>query len=174
MKKFLFATAAVAAFVAAAPASAATFLFSFTGANLVGSGTFTTTDTVNAAGARTITGTTGTLTAGTTTLTFTGPVAYAGSDNLLFAANPYLNINGTSAVTSSGFNINLYYVAATPTYRIVSSNSTVLPGTVLTSFTVTPVGAVPEPASWALMIGGFGLTGGMMRRRAGKVSYATA
>lgn len=26
-------------------------------------------------------------------------------------------------------------------------------------------GAVPEPASWALMIGGFGLAGGMLRRR---------
>ena len=28
-----------------------------------------------------------------------------------------------------------------------------------------PVGGVPEPATWALMLGGFGLTGGMMRRR---------
>jgi hypothetical protein len=25
--------------------------------------------------------------------------------------------------------------------------------------------AVPEPASWALMIGGFGMAGGMLRRR---------
>jgi PEP-CTERM motif len=33
-------------------------------------------------------------------------------------------------------------------------------------------GAVPEPASWALMIAGFGLVGGAMRRRATKVSYA--
>jgi len=28
--------------------------------------------------------------------------------------------------------------------------------------------AVPEPASWALMIGGFGLIGGMLRRRRGR------
>lgn len=28
-----------------------------------------------------------------------------------------------------------------------------------------PVGGVPEPASWALMIGGFGMVGGAMRRR---------
>jgi PEP-CTERM motif len=32
--------------------------------------------------------------------------------------------------------------------------------------------AVPEPASWALMIAGFGLVGGVMRRRAVQVSYA--
>ncbi|RYE81059.1 MAG: PEP-CTERM sorting domain-containing protein, partial [Hyphomicrobiales bacterium] len=33
-------------------------------------------------------------------------------------------------------------------------------------------GAVPEPTTWAMMIGGFGLMGGMMRRRVAKVSYA--
>jgi PEP-CTERM motif len=33
-------------------------------------------------------------------------------------------------------------------------------------------GAVPEPASWALMIAGFGLVGSAMRRRVTKVSYA--
>lgn len=34
--------------------------------------------------------------------------------------------------------------------------------------------AVPEPASWAMMLGGFGLLGGMMRRRRGiaRVTYA--
>lgn len=30
---------------------------------------------------------------------------------------------------------------------------------------IKPMGAVPEPASWALMISGFGLVGGAMRRR---------
>jgi hypothetical protein len=32
--------------------------------------------------------------------------------------------------------------------------------------------AVPEPASWAMMIAGFGLVGGAMRRRLTRVSYA--
>jgi hypothetical protein len=32
-------------------------------------------------------------------------------------------------------------------------------------FVFSPAGGVPEPASWALMIGGFGMAGAMMRRR---------
>ncbi|MBT2186736.1 PEP-CTERM sorting domain-containing protein [Sphingobium sp. H33] len=32
--------------------------------------------------------------------------------------------------------------------------------------------AVPEPASWALMIGGLALAGGMMRRRVARVAFA--
>lgn len=33
-------------------------------------------------------------------------------------------------------------------------------------------GAVPEPATWAMMIAGFGLVGGAMRRRSIKVAFA--
>jgi hypothetical protein len=33
-------------------------------------------------------------------------------------------------------------------------------------------GAVPEPASWAMMIAGFGLVGGAMRRRGERLAYA--
>lgn len=43
-----------------------------------------------------------------------------------------------------------------------------------TSFSATALSAVPEPASWALMITGFGLMGGALRaRRAVRVRYAT-
>jgi len=42
-----------------------------------------------------------------------------------------------------------------------------------TGATVALGGAVPEPASWALMLGGFGLVGGAMRsRRRQAVSFA--
>lgn len=38
-------------------------------------------------------------------------------------------------------------------------------GNFISSSVVPTVAAVPEPASWAMMIGGFGLIGGAMRRR---------
>lgn len=40
------------------------------------------------------------------------------------------------------------------------------PGLDDVSMSVRTVGGVPEPATWALMIGGFGLAGGALRRRA--------
>ncbi|MBN8832151.1 MAG: PEP-CTERM sorting domain-containing protein [Sphingomonadales bacterium] len=39
-------------------------------------------------------------------------------------------------------------------------------------YTFTPANAVPEPATWAMMIGGFGLAGAAMRRRKTSVSFA--
>ncbi len=39
-------------------------------------------------------------------------------------------------------------------------------------FVSSDVSAVPEPAAWAMMIAGFGLVGGAMRRRVTKVSFA--
>ena len=38
-------------------------------------------------------------------------------------------------------------------------------GVVVLASIAAPVGGVPEPASWALMIAGFGLVGGAMRRK---------
>ena len=38
-------------------------------------------------------------------------------------------------------------------------------GGYLDDITISSVASVPEPASWALMIGGFGLTGAALRRR---------
>jgi hypothetical protein len=35
-------------------------------------------------------------------------------------------------------------------------------------------GAVPEPASWALLIAGFGLTGAVARRRGGRLAYGNS
>jgi len=38
-----------------------------------------------------------------------------------------------------------------------------------TTFAAGSIGAVPEPAAWAMMIGGFGLVGGTLRRRRAQV-----
>ncbi|UYY76471.1 PEPxxWA-CTERM sorting domain-containing protein [Sphingomonas sp. R1] len=47
-------------------------------------------------------------------------------------------------------------------------------GSGLTSFSATAVNAVPEPASWAMMIAGFGMAGAMLRTtRRVRVRYAT-
>jgi hypothetical protein len=42
----------------------------------------------------------------------------------------------------------------------------------LDNISLTPLGAIPEPASWALMIGGFALAGAAMRRSKTSVSFA--
>ena len=38
----------------------------------------------------------------------------------------------------------------------------------------TPPGVVPEPATWAMMIAGFGLTGAAIRRRKGRIAVTYA
>jgi PEP-CTERM motif len=43
---------------------------------------------------------------------------------------------------------------------------------IMKRFTNTIFRTVPEPASWAMMIAGFGLVGGAMRRRKVSVTYA--
>lgn len=42
------------------------------------------------------------------------------------------------------------------------------------SATAVTIGAIPEPATWAMMIAGFGLVGASMRRRAPKVTVTYA
>lgn len=43
-----------------------------------------------------------------------------------------------------------------------------------TAIAVSVANAVPEPATWALMIGGFGLAGGALRRSQRRVAYSIA
>ncbi len=54
------------------------------------------------------------------------------------------------------------YIAVADSYGSSTGNS----GSLSVDYTGgTLVAGVPEPASWALMIGGFGMAGGMLRRR---------
>lgn len=50
------------------------------------------------------------------------------------------------------------------TFSLVAFSDGATIGTGISYLTAAP-GPVPEPASWALMVGGFGLLGSMMRRR---------
>ena len=77
------------------------------------------------------------------------------------------NLSGTFAsMTSSGFlngfSYNILYDYGLDRVQVQVVNAG-----------INPMGGVPEPASWALMIIGFGLVGAAMRRRA-KVQIVTA
>lgn len=74
-----------------------------------------------------------------------------------------LSQNGITEIGHNA-NFNNYEVPETGNYAFVS------PWVQLNS----DAGAVPEPAAWALMIVGFGLTGATLRRRAAKVAVAVA
>ncbi len=99
------------------------------------------------------------------TINFTTPYAYQGSDLLI-------TIRDTLADDTVGQFVPLDAVAHSASLGSVgtggaastkgAANFFYIPVTQLT-FAST---AVPEPASWVLMIGGFGLVGGTMRRRA--------
>lgn len=172
MKKLGLAIAAITMTVAASPASAATFLYSFTSAAFTGSGTFTTSDTANANGSFTITNTVGSGSLGGTAYTFSGPTTYAGADNQLFANRPaqYLSFDGTSFALSPTLSANIYFSTAAGAYRYLTTGGNVL---ALDSFTITRAsGAVPEPATWLMMMLGFGMVGYGVRRRTARIAFA--
>ena len=104
-------------------------------------------------------------TAGASTFTATG-----------FDANG-LTLATTSAVTAAGGQYaNLALGGFNFSQVLFTSSSTIFAADDL-SFTVGPaaVAAVPEPAAWAMMIGGFGIVGGSLRRKrkvATTVSFA--
>jgi hypothetical protein len=173
MKRIVAATLAAATMFVAAPAAyAATFP--------VGGPNFTATPGPDGtfAGAFFNTG----IAAGTfsDTFTFTLPTNGVGSGTVTTSASTRFSandldftsvfVNGIAADitrTSGG----LFEVAFTNNIPIIANqlNSIVVNGVSRGGGAyggqATFIPAVPEPASWALMIGGFGLVGGAMRRR---------
>lgn len=109
--------------------------------------------------------------------TITGLSTYAGDDNEVFSAGPFVDYFGLAYTDSSGAAYNVYYDASlTDAYACGHIGYCEIgPGTVGTSGLSPPdsigqisgftLAAVPEPASWALMVIGVGLSGACLRRR---------
>jgi len=169
MNRHIFAVAALAAALGAVPASAAHFVFTASGVNL----TFDLPDSP--------------------TVTFAAPgEGFAITTPTVLNGNPvaesvtFLNTNynifpGISGGFSYDGSVNNVFQGAqlysgaesAPTFLMGTFNLTQYQTGAAGTLVISESGAVPEPASWALMLGGFGLVGGAMRsRRKASVSFA--
>lgn len=167
MKNGAMVGCALATTCLAAPASAATFLFTFDGTTIDASGTLTTEDTPTAQGGFLITGITGTV--GTAAITgLLAPGTFGGNDNLLFVGrDPLLSFGGFS-FTADGSNNIFATTQLTGGFGLLRPDGTIVAG----RFSITPqqAGAIPEPGTWALMLLGFGFVGAALRRRKATVA----
>ena len=165
--------AALAAAVVACPASAAQYAFSY-GLNgtTIASGTITTDDTVGAfPGSMNVSNVTGSrnnmaitgfqgffdVDNGDQSLYPTRPSAYVDSLGLTYQVGQYsYNITSPSSASPGGGN-GLY-----TEYRYLTSDPFgPQQSQTVSAFTLT---AVPEAATWAMMVGGFGAVGAALRR----------
>jgi len=103
-----------------------------------------------------------------------GTASYSSQYNTFFfdaGAGRSLDLTVTSSLTNAGGTVPLS----------LDTNQAFFTADVLNGFGIQAIsgsvtsdgaGAVPEAASWAMMLGGFGLVGGAMRRRKVAVSFA--
>lgn len=89
------------------------------------------------------------------------PIRFSNGDNFI----------GLRATNATG---QVFYGYAFTTNNVINSYAfeTVAGQTITASATIPP--AVPEPATWAMMIGGFGAIGGAMRNRRRKTTVSFA
>jgi PEP-CTERM motif len=169
--------AAAALMTLAGPASAAVFDWSYTSdaGAVTSSGTFTAGEnTTNIYGrdAWVVTAITGSRNGvAITGLARVFPVAYGGADNYLYVSGQPFTYSGLSFGLADGTYVNLFN-----SYELHASNVAGTANELITSATFSyaaagapAVGAVPEPAAWAMMILGFGLVGGTVRYRARRI-----
>jgi len=190
MNKILLASAAAAAMTVAAPAFATTIDFSglpigvYNGAIVTPEATFTSSTGEFYVGAAGLDHEICPLTSAfnceaSVDVAFTSAV-----DNLTFDTSGY---DGTSTlfvsgIASSGAFSTSFSNGGAYTYAVSLSGYSGITSLSLSTddgagiaydhFTFDGSGAVPEPATWAMMITGFGLVGGAMRRRSTKVGFA--
>lgn len=158
--------AMVGASAIATSAQAAQYLVTFTSVPFEGttphafSGTLTTTDVADANGYYQVTSIDGTRNGEAVTL-----LAPGSNDNLFRPDTDYVTENGIGFTTASGFG----YVYSYDGFYLEDSEAGY---NFVDSFTAAPVpaatpvaAAVPEPATWGMMILGMGMMGGVLRRR---------
>ena len=164
MNRFAFLLAASAAMVAAAPATAQTTSYTFTAANGT-TGSFLINQT---AGSFVVDSVAGLING----QTITGLSSYAGADNTFNPAVPHFSFAGLSVSTGTSGDYNFYFDGTTDNLLNSLTAPTGDPGSEPFSPITTEVvvsvgapGAVPEPATWGMMLLGFGAAGYAMRRR---------
>jgi hypothetical protein len=195
-KKFRLGVA-VLALLAGSVASANARLWSFSydfglpnlGADVTASGVLTTSDSLNPDGSYTITGITGTRTYNGEIEIITALIApggYAGNDNELF---PFPHLPFSNDLTDHGFSysfsgplngddggtqVNVFFLSHDflQMENLYVENSPDVGQS--SSFTVSPIVAVPEPTTWAMLVVGFAGLGlaGLRRKHMPKTSGA--
>lgn len=173
MKMMTYLAAASFMALVAVPASAAQFNFSFTTTSLPfggtpqnGSGIFTTSDTamtIEGRNAFAITGIMGQING----VNISGLTPFATSlipTSYYFTEGPTF-LSGTGVNFSAGGvpNIKFYAPSANPGTYLIQGNGTIIANVTATSSPAAS--AVPEPATWGMMLLGFGAMGYAMRRR---------
>lgn len=180
MRKSGLVLAVLASIAIAAPASAATYNFNFSGPALfgsrtiAGSGVFTTSNaatTVAGQTAYSIVSITGTADGSAINAPNTG----ASYGNYFTTGPAFLDGTGLRFFTNAGEDVRFFFQdPPTALYRVNTFGN----GGGFTGFvtaTSSPLAAVPEPAIWGSMLLGFGLIGAALRRRRlAKPAYATA
>lgn len=165
MKTILIAAALTAAVTAMAPASAATYVLNYTGTSgepLPTTATLkiTTANTLNLSGGYDILSASGTVNGvAITDLAALNPAGF-NTDNIFFAADPHVSNSGFGW-NAPGVTGNLFSngPGSYSLYQFDGGNYTIATDGLLS------VSQVPEPASWALLVIGFGMVGGFARRR---------
>ncbi len=170
--KRLAMTGAAIALMMGTQASAAQFLFDFAtnqvifGSPVSGSGTITTADTPMMVGGRTalqVIGISGTFNGSA----ITGGGAF-GFGNYFVSGPTFVDGSGIRFDTTSTTNVSLFFDSNAQRYRVNAINQGGSSFVTATSSAVAA--AVPEPATWLMMIVGFGAIGWGLRRRPARVA----
>lgn len=169
MKRLISTLAGAGLLFCAQAASASTYLFTFSGGDYQGSFSIDS---------ETVPG----YSSGLSATFFNVPVTYDGMSALstasfynddalgglyLYTQNIVTLVDASGPQLFTGPNNDPQFLVGTFELDAIGS-----PDIITLTISLDTAGAVPEPASWAMMIGGFGLAGAAMRRRPVKVALA--